>query len=365
MWSGLLALKCKLRGKEELDEMMPWSCGTLNSSPNSSTPCSLQDTGRAVLLCSATLRLSRLERRMNEGRKSGEKYRGTNDNLCNWCTVFWLYIWPLEAYCIDYLFGGGFTVLCENHFSSYYGKVICLPWYSILYFGTCAAKFCQSESACFPASALAERPSRRGQWWQALDCPWYSKRHCPSFAPVWLGRPTLSTPSRTEEYLHVPMLLQSPVFLTLNVCHTLSMKVSVKRQCYGTCFSLGFRVMAGGSSRYVAAWVSCWKWNWTSASRPELLWITSFSVFSGYLFSLYLHKHRWMWSYKSEDWYEHTKWFTAISLPLTCLWSCHRVMVRTQSIQVWLRKSSGSLPAFVAPSYRWEKESWGNHIWKL
>lgn len=62
------------------------------------------------------------------------------------------------------------------------------------------------------------------------------------------------------------------------------------RLCYGTCFWPGLRDMVGGSNIYVVAWVSCWNWNWTSASRPELLSITSLSVFSGYLFSLYLHK---------------------------------------------------------------------------
>lgn len=61
------------------------------------------------------------------------------------------------------------------------------------------------------------------------------------------------------------------------------------RLCYGTCFWPGLRDMVGGSNIYVVAWVSCWNWNWTSASRPELLSITSLSVFSGYLFSLYLH----------------------------------------------------------------------------
>lgn len=60
--SGLRALKRKLKGKEELGEMMPWSCGTVNSSPNSSTPCNLQDTGRAVLLYIIMLRLSLLGR---------------------------------------------------------------------------------------------------------------------------------------------------------------------------------------------------------------------------------------------------------------------------------------------------------------
>lgn len=62
------------------------------------------------------------------------------------------------------------------------------------------------------------------------------------------------------------------------------------RLCYCTCFWPGLRDMAGGSNIYVVAWVSCWNWNWTSASRPELLSITSLAVFSGYLFSLYLHK---------------------------------------------------------------------------
>lgn len=75
MWSGFLALKCKLRGIEELGEMMPSSCGTLNSSPKSSAPCSLQDTGRAVLLCSITLRLSCLERKLEEGRLGGQRDR--------------------------------------------------------------------------------------------------------------------------------------------------------------------------------------------------------------------------------------------------------------------------------------------------
>lgn len=63
----------------------------------------------------------------------------------------------------------------------------------------------------------------------------------------------------------------------------------VRGDLYGTCFWSGLRVMAGGSSRYVAAWLSRWKQNWTSASRPELLWITSRSMFSGSLFSLYLY----------------------------------------------------------------------------
>lgn len=87
----------------------------------------------------------------------------------------------------------------------------------------------------------------------------------------------------------------------------MSGETSVNRQCYDTCFWSGLRVMVGGSSRYVVAWVSCWKRNWTSASRPDVLWITSLSVFSGYLVSLYLHKHRHMWicKYWGIDWYKH------------------------------------------------------------
>lgn len=58
----------------------------------------------------------------------------------------------------------------------------------------------------------------------------------------------------------------------------------------------GLRIMVGGSSRYVVACVSCWKLNWTSASRPELFFITSLSVFSGYFFSLYLHRYVNAWT---------------------------------------------------------------------
>lgn len=63
MWSGLLALKCRVTGRDDFGGMMPWSCGTVNSSPNSSTPCSLQDTGRAVLFRRVTERLSCLKGR--------------------------------------------------------------------------------------------------------------------------------------------------------------------------------------------------------------------------------------------------------------------------------------------------------------
>ena len=46
--------------------------------------------------------------------------------------------------------------------------------------------------------------------------------------------------------------------------------------------------MLGGSSRKVSALTSCWKQNETSATRGDVLLIVSFSMFSGYLPSLYL-----------------------------------------------------------------------------
>lgn len=114
MWTCFLAVKCKVREQEELGEMTPWSCGTVNSSPNSSTPCNLQDAGRAVLLCSVTLRVLHLEGWMEEGRWV-EQSKGQRDReksmLCLWCTVFWLYHALLT-----------FIVLGENHLSSYFGK---------------------------------------------------------------------------------------------------------------------------------------------------------------------------------------------------------------------------------------------------
>lgn len=88
MWSGFLALKCKVRGRDELGETTPSSWDTLNSSPNSSRPCSLQDTGKAVLLRRFTLQLANLESRMKKIRVHREK-----DHWCCYSCdrVFWLY----------------------------------------------------------------------------------------------------------------------------------------------------------------------------------------------------------------------------------------------------------------------------------
>ena len=51
--------------------------------------------------------------------------------------------------------------------------------------------------------------------------------------------------------------------------------------------------MVGGSSKNVSALLSCWKQKEMSASSGDVLEIVSFSMFSGYLPSLYLkHKER-------------------------------------------------------------------------
>lgn len=54
-----------------------------------------------------------------------------------------------------------------------------------------------------------------------------------------------------------------------------------------TWLSPGFSFMLGGSRMKVAAVLSCWKQKLTSASNGEVLQTTIFSMFSGYLPSLY------------------------------------------------------------------------------
>ncbi len=121
-------------------------------------------------------------------------YRAAMWKDCNWCTIIWLsHAVSLFGECSLYFEKLTCLAICKNNLPPVF-------YYSVPYFGTCEAKSYQSRNACSPASALAEHPSRKGWWWQALDCPWYSKQYCPSSVPLLLDRPTLLTPSRTGEY---------------------------------------------------------------------------------------------------------------------------------------------------------------------
>lgn len=147
-------------------------------------------------------------------------------------------------------------------------------------YSTCAAESCQSAKIGLLAPPVAKLPNRRGQCSQGQDCPWHSTAHCLSLVPLVLDTPISSTPTGSEK--------KKNYFYLQHFIHNFIVEVLKKRSTTNTCFSSGCSVMDGGSSRYVEACVSYWKWNWTSVSSPESLWITSFSVFSTYPLFLYL-----------------------------------------------------------------------------
>lgn len=276
----------------------------------------------------------------------------------NWCPALWLYIWLLETVLLLSLGGVGSLGSVTNTVLSYCGKVAYLSRFSILYFGTCAIESCQSGSACFPASALDERPSRRSQWQLALDCPWLNKQHCLSFAPVSLGRPTLSTPSRTEDY-----------YVIMYQCFWIQLRQRDRQTDYSNIAPVSHQVWEswlGGPADMLRP--GCLAENWIGLQPPYLNYYkspASLCFLGTYSPCIYINTQRWICKYEGKGWYKQSNWSPSVTLLLTCLWFCHRVTVQTQSIQVWSHNSSGSLPAFAAPSYCWEKESWKNHMKNL
>lgn len=244
--SGLRALKRKLKGKEELGEMMPWSCGTVNSSPNSSTPCNLQDTGRAVLLYIIMLRLSLLGRI----KKVGWRERNPKLSTVAYFIIEAPFFWENSSW----FFFFKFTFESVN-----WAIVIRVPWITAVYVGTCAAKSCQSANACFPTPTLAERPSTKAQWPQAQDCLWSGKSSRPSFVLLLLGTTKASTPCRVEKYLNVSR--ESRVKLSDSISAILPVSGSVWGSWLG-----------GPTDMW---WPAYHAWNWIGPQPPDMSYCES------------------------------------------------------------------------------------------
>ena len=99
----------------------------------------------------------------------------------------------------------------------------------------------------------------------------------------------------TGEMLNLPLtssLTVVPIFKCYLTIISRFTSISVRHNKYDVSWSLtwlspGFSDMFGGSKMNVAAVLSCWKQKLTSASRGDVLHTVIFSIFSGYLPSLY------------------------------------------------------------------------------